>query len=127
MSTRTFAFVLLNLTLLGATVAQAKQFVLFDATFTFTKEDADNSKPSKSHYYIKGDKLNPDRPKDWTAPIDYRNGTVHIRTEVLENPLAASPPPGRCATSRTRDKKTATAAPARSSTRRRACTSRTSR
>jgi hypothetical protein len=66
--------------------SHADQFVLFDETFTFTKEDADNSKPSKSHYYVKGDKLNKDRPRDWTAPVDYRNGTVHIRTEVIEKP-----------------------------------------
>jgi len=67
------------------------QFVLFDATFTFTKEDADNSTPSKSHYYVKGDRLNPDRPKDWTSPVNYRNGTVHIRTEVLEKPAGGEP------------------------------------
>ena len=67
------------------------QFVLFDVTFTFTKEDADNSTPSKSHYYVKGDLINPDRPKDWTAPVDYRNGTVHIRTEVLEKPEGGEP------------------------------------
>jgi hypothetical protein len=66
--------------------ACAEQFVLFDVTFTYTKEDADNSKPSKSHYYVKGDLINPNRPIDWTAPVDYRNGTVHIRTEVLEKP-----------------------------------------
>jgi hypothetical protein len=69
----------------GAT-ARAEQFVLFDETFTYTKEDADNSKPSKSHYYVKGKMLNADRPKDWTQPVDYRNGTVHIRTEVIEKP-----------------------------------------
>ncbi len=62
----------------------AAQFVLFDQTFTFTKEDAQNSKPSKSHYYVKGDRISADRPKDWTAPVDYRNGTAHIRLEVLE-------------------------------------------
>lgn len=67
-------------------IASDKQFVLFDETFTYTKEDADNSKPSKSHYYVKGDKLNPHRPKDWTSPVDFRNGTVHIRIEVLEKP-----------------------------------------
>lgn len=67
------------------------QFVLFDVTFTYTKEDADNSTPSKSHYYVKGDRLNPDRPKDWTSPVDYRNGTVHIRTEVLEKPAGGEP------------------------------------
>ncbi len=66
--------------------ASAAQFVLFDQTFTFTKEDAENSKPSKSHYYVKGDRINAQRPKDWTAPVDYRNGTAHIRLEVLEKP-----------------------------------------
>src|ERR1041385_128539 len=69
----------------------AEQFVLFDVTFTFTKEDADNSKPSKSHYDVKGDRLNPSRPRDWTAPVDYRNGTVHIRAEVLEKPPGGEP------------------------------------
>jgi hypothetical protein len=64
--------------------AHAEQFVLFDVTFTFTKQDADNSTPSKSHYYVRD--LNPDRPKDWTSPVDYRHGTVHIRAEILEKP-----------------------------------------
>ena len=69
----------------------AAQFVLFDVTFTFTKEDADNSKPSPSHYYVKGDQLNPERPKNWTAPVDYRNGTVHVRLEVLKKPTGNEP------------------------------------
>lgn len=69
----------------------AAQFVLFDATFTFTKQDADNSKPSKSHYYVKGAALNAERPRDWTAPVDYRNGTVHVRLEVLEKPPGGEP------------------------------------
>lgn len=69
----------------------AAQFVLFDVTFTFTKDDADNSKPSKSHYYVKGAAINPERPRDWTAPVDYRNGTVHIRTEILEKPAGSEP------------------------------------
>ncbi len=68
-----------------------KQFVLFDVAFTYTKADADNSTPSKSHYYVTGDKLNPDIPKDWTSPVDYRNGTVHIRLEVLEKPEGKEP------------------------------------
>src|SRR4026207_1302362 len=67
-----------------STTSLAGQFVLFDVTFPFTQEDANNAKPSKSHYYVKGPMLNPGRPKDWTAPVDYRNGTVHIRLEVLE-------------------------------------------
>jgi hypothetical protein len=81
---------LLALTLL-APAARAEQFVLFDVTFTYTKEDADNSRPSKSHYYVKGDLINPDRPRDWTAPVDYRNGTAHIRLEVLEKPPGDAP------------------------------------
>jgi hypothetical protein len=72
-------------------VSRAEQFVLFDVTFTFTKADADNSKPSKSHYYVRGDAINPKRPRDWTAPVDYRNGTVHIRAEVIEKPAGGEP------------------------------------
>lgn len=67
------------------------QFVLFDVEFTYTKSDADNSMPSKSHYYVKGDRLNPNIPRDWTSPVDYRNGTVHIRIEVLEKPAGKAP------------------------------------
>jgi hypothetical protein len=80
------------LALLSApTAASAEQFVLFDVTFPFTKMDADNSKPSKSHFYVKGDAINPKRPKDWTSPVDYRNGTVHIRIEVLDKPAGGEP------------------------------------
>src|SRR3954465_13310029 len=75
----------------GAPEVKAQQFVLFDATFTFTKEDADNSKPSKAHYHVRGKALNADRPKDWTKPVDYRNGTVHIRAEVIEKPAGGAP------------------------------------
>jgi hypothetical protein len=74
-----------------ASVAHAEQFVLFDVTFTFTQEEALNSKPSQSHYYLKDDRLNPQRPKDWTSPVDYRNGTVHLRLEVLEKPAGDQP------------------------------------
>ncbi|HLJ57915.1 MAG TPA: hypothetical protein VKT77_22950 [Chthonomonadaceae bacterium] len=82
----------LALALIAApTVVRADQFVLFDVTFTFTKQDADNSRPSQSHYYVKGLNVNPKRPVDWTSPVDYRNGTVHIRTEVLEMPDSGEP------------------------------------
>jgi hypothetical protein len=77
--------------LLGCPVAYAEQFVLFEVTFTSTKEDADHSRPSKSHYYVRGKKLNVDRPKDGTYSVDYRNGTVHIRTEVVEKPPGGEP------------------------------------
>ena len=77
--------------ILAPSAALAEQFVLFDVTFTYTKADADNSKPSKSHYYVKGAAINPERPKDWTQPVDYRNGTVHIRAEVIEKPAGGEP------------------------------------
>jgi hypothetical protein len=83
--------VLLAGLVVAPSVTRADQFVLFDVTFTYTKEDADNAKPSKSHYYVKGDRLNKDRPRDWTAPVDYRNGTVHIRAEVLDKPAGGEP------------------------------------
>jgi len=74
-----------------SSVSSAAQFVLFDVTFPFTKADADNATPSKSHYYVKGPLINADRPKDWTAPVDYRNGTLHVRLEVLEKPPGGEP------------------------------------
>jgi len=77
--------------MLTPAACRAEQFVLFDVTFTFTKMDADNSTPSQSHYYVKGKLINPKRPVDWTSPVDYRNGTVHIRTEVLEKPDSDEP------------------------------------
>jgi hypothetical protein len=70
----------------AATPAFADQFVLFDVTFPYTQDDAVNATPSKSHYYVKGPLINAERPKDWTAPVDYRNGTLHVRLEVLEKP-----------------------------------------
>jgi hypothetical protein len=76
----------------NAKKATAKnQFVLFDVQFTYTKADADNATPNKSHFYVKHDMLNPRVPKDWTSPVDYRNGTVHIRMEVLEKPAGGEP------------------------------------
>lgn len=70
---------------------QPTQFLLFDTEFTYTKENADNSTPSKSHYYVTGNMLNTDRPTDWTSPVDYRNGTVHIRLEVIDKPDGGAP------------------------------------
>ncbi len=85
------AFLAAAISVAASGPALADQFVLFDETFTFTKKDADESRPSKSHYYVTGAKINPDRPKDWTAPVDYRNGTVHIRAEVIEKPEGGAP------------------------------------
>ena len=66
-----------------ATSVFADQFVLFDATFDLTKEEADKT---KSHLFVKKEMRNKDMPTDWTAPVDYRNGTIHLRLEVLEKP-----------------------------------------
>ena len=86
---RLFALACLAALWLEASIAQAEQFVLFDATFKFTKQDADNSKPSPSHYYVRDKLMNAERPKDWTNPVDYRNGTTHVRLEVLEKPAGS--------------------------------------
>lgn len=74
--------------LLGfARSARAEQFVLLDATFDYTWEDAMNAKPSLSHFYVNEKNfLNTQRPKNWLSPVDYRNGTLHVRTEVFKKP-----------------------------------------
>jgi hypothetical protein len=67
--------------------ARAEQFVLVDATFDYTWDDAMNAKPNKSHFYVNDQNfLNTMRPKNWLAPVDYRNGTLHVRTEVFKKP-----------------------------------------
>jgi MYXO-CTERM domain-containing protein len=72
---------------LAPRAARAEQFVLFDATFPYTWDNAINSTPSKSHYYVnEGNWLNKARPVNWTSPVNYRDGTVHIHVEVLEKP-----------------------------------------
>lgn len=58
--------------------ALAEQFVLVDETFTFTKADADKE---HSHHFVNS-VFQPQT--NWLAPVDYRNGVVHIRTEVIE-------------------------------------------
>ncbi|NND34486.1 MAG: hypothetical protein HKN76_18010 [Saprospiraceae bacterium] len=84
-------FVLVFVFMPAIFTAQDHQFILFDVAFTYTKEDADNSKPSKSHFYVKDYLMNPDRPIDWTAPVNYREGKVHVRIEVLEKPDVETP------------------------------------
>lgn len=70
-----------------AAPVQADQFILFDATFDYSWEDANNSSPSKSHYYVNdANFMNLDRPGNWVSPLNYRDGSVHIRVEVLDKP-----------------------------------------
>lgn len=68
--------------------AQAEQFVLFDEVFTFEEKDA---VPTQSHLYVKAERFGKETPKDWTQPVDYRNGSVHVRFEVLEKPPGETP------------------------------------
>lgn len=70
------------------TTAYAEQFVLFDQVFTFEEKDAI---PTQSHITVKPDLFAKDTPKDWTQPVDYRNGSLHIRYEVLEKPAGEVP------------------------------------
>jgi hypothetical protein len=68
--------------------APAEQFTVFDEVFTFEEKDA---VPTQSHITVKAEKFTKDTPKDWTQPIDYRNGSVHVRFEVLEKPAGDVP------------------------------------
>ncbi|WP_046744299.1 hypothetical protein [Kordia zhangzhouensis] len=83
--------IVVNVLLFSCSPKTATQFILFDEEFTFTYQDALTSSPSKSHYYVTHNKLFPNVPKDWTYPIDYRNGSVHIRIEVIEKPIGNAP------------------------------------
>jgi hypothetical protein len=40
-------------------------------------------KPGKSHYYVRDKMLNADRPKDWTTPVDYRNGCPVVASRTM--------------------------------------------
>lgn len=84
-------FLLAQPEVINQVLPERNQFVLFDVEFTYTKEDAENSKPDKSHFYVTGNMLNSERPVDWTSPVDYRNGFVHVRIEVLEKPPGQAP------------------------------------
>lgn len=76
------------LSLISASVVFAEQFTLFDETFTFEAKDAVQT---QSHLYVKLPEQVAHWPKDWTYPVDYRNGAVHVRVEVLEKPWGDEP------------------------------------
>ena len=84
MKTAPYCFALAMI-LAGLSAARASdgQFVLCDVTFTLTKEEAD---ATKSHYFVRKEKLSEKTPQDWTSPVDYRSGSLHLRLEVLEKP-----------------------------------------
>ncbi len=59
-------------------VAHAEQFVLVDVSYTHS-EDTTND----SHYYVT---LPADTPKDWTKPVDWSKGSVHLILDVKTKP-----------------------------------------
>ena len=66
-----------------SSVAHAEQFVVVDVSYTHS---ADTTKDS--HFYVKPPA---DAPKDWTKPIDYSMGSVHILIDVKTKPAGDTP------------------------------------
>jgi hypothetical protein len=66
-----------------AGIAHAEQFVLVDVSYTHS---ADTTKDS--HFYQKPPA---GTPKDWTQPIDYSKGSVHIVLDVKTKPPGDTP------------------------------------
>ena len=63
--------------LLAPLAAQAEQLVLFDTTYEHTGA-------RDSHHEMPAAAIN--QPADWTAPIDYTQGTIHFYQEVMTKP-----------------------------------------
>ncbi|HEY2900297.1 MAG TPA: hypothetical protein VGL59_06965 [Polyangia bacterium] len=71
---------------LVSTRAHADQFMLFDAMFTYTWDEAEAA-AEKSHFYVtEKNFLNKMRPTNMVTPVNYKDGTVHIRAEVIDKP-----------------------------------------
>ncbi len=64
-------------------VARAEQFVLVDVTYTHSVETTKDS-----HYYPM---LPATTPKDWTSPVDYSKGSVHVVLDVKSKPPGDAP------------------------------------
>jgi MYXO-CTERM domain-containing protein len=73
----TFRGAALMTTVLVAGSARAEQMVLFDITYTHTSE-------RNFHHEVKAPTLV--QPDNWTAPINYANGTIHFYQEVETKP-----------------------------------------
>lgn len=72
------------LTLLGvlslARAAHAKQIIVAEAEYTHSAQTTQDS-----HYRVEP---TPETPPDWTQPVDYAHGSVHVRLEVKTKPTA---------------------------------------
>jgi uncharacterized protein (TIGR03382 family) len=66
----------------ASSVARADQFTLVDVSYTHSAETT-----SDSHYYVM---LPADTPKDWTSPVDWSNGSVHLIVDVKTKPAGGA-------------------------------------
>jgi uncharacterized protein (TIGR03382 family) len=62
----------------ASSVARAEQFTLVDVSYTHSAETT-----SDSHYYVM---LPSNTPADWTSPVDWSNGSVHLIVDVKTKP-----------------------------------------
>lgn len=74
---------LLVLAALAAAPVRAEQFVLADVSYTHSAETTQDS-----HYYPE---LPADTPRDWTKPVDYAHGSVHVVLDVKTKPAGDAP------------------------------------
>ncbi len=73
-------------------VCHSEQFVLFDVTFTYHQGGCRQLHAQQVALLRQGRHAQPEAAaRDWTAPVDYRNRTVHIRTEVMAKPAGGEP------------------------------------
>jgi hypothetical protein len=71
-----------SLLVLGFTArASAEQFVVGEATYTHSAQTTKDS-----HFYVNP---TPETPDNWASPVDYANGSVHVRLEVKTKPSDA--------------------------------------
>jgi uncharacterized protein (TIGR03382 family) len=68
---------------LAAAPVRAEQFVLADVSYTHSAQTTQDS-----HYYPD---LPADMPKDWTKPVDYAHGSVHVVLDVKTKPAGDAP------------------------------------
>jgi hypothetical protein len=79
-----YAPLALAFVLAGALPVRAEQVLVIDKTYTAT---ADNT--MDSHFRIDPGDGAPDAPANWSAPVNYAGGSVHVRFEVVTKPSAA--------------------------------------
>lgn len=63
----------------GPAAVRAEQFVLFEATATFPSRNYPGAGPA--FYRLR---MKPEVPTNWAEPVNFKDGTCHIRYEILE-------------------------------------------